>query len=593
MKRSRVKLAGLGLAILAGTANGAGGDWNPPQPSRVVPVTSREPQGLPPELVAQNEPPLVWFPAPSRLHPPTPAPGANANAQSPVMQASQSPPVEEPRTFVPPPPLRQPKVSQLPAVPPIPPAVDHGSPWDKIPPRPMPIPIAPPNELSPPTKLPDPEVPLALPPHPDELPVAPAGLMMPLGTPVPGLHGRFGSKPINLSRDYPSLAELHDWPFRHALANGYDTTLPAPQRGFVQAEYLMWWASALNIPILATTNTQGGFGFIGEPGTVPLLGPGEFIGPFRNGFRVRGGWWSESGCGLDGSFFLLGRKTATSTITSDEYPTIGRPIFAPNPGPGGLPIGEFVESVAFPGIITGVLTVQAESVIWGFDANIRNCLWNRCDSRASWFVGFRNVNLNESITITENITVVGNASNVPGTVDITSDPIGTMVVVQDRFATRNSFYGGQMGVTFERDYGRFTFDTRASLAFGVTHQELAIDGYQIRTRPGMPPMSFTGGLLAAGPNLGTFTRDQFSVLPELTFNVGYRLSPSLKAYVGYNVMYWNNVIRPGDQIDGVVDLTFVPNAPNVPPSGLNRPQPLFKQSDMWMTGVQFGMEWRW
>ncbi len=106
-------------------------------------------------------------------------------------------------------------------------------------------------------------------------------------------------------------------------------------------------------------------------------------------------------------------------------------------------------------------------------------------------------------------------------------------------------------------------------------------------------MSFSGGLLAVGPNRGTFTRDQFSVLPELTFNVGYRLSPSLKAYVGYNVMYWNNVIRPGDQIDGVVDLTFVPNAPNVPPSGLNRPQPLFKQSDMWMTGVQFGMEWRW
>jgi hypothetical protein len=52
------------------------------------------------------------------------------------------------------------------------------------------------------------------------------------------------------------------------------------------------------------------------------------------------------------------------------------------------------------------------------------------------------------------------------------------------------------------------------------------------------------------------------------------------------------VIRPGEQIDRVVDLSFVPNGPNVPQS-TRRPLPLFKQSDLWAHGLQFGLEARW
>ena len=74
---------------------------------------------------------------------------------------------------------------------------------------------------------------------------------------------------------------------------------------------------------------------------------------------------------------------------------------------------------------------------------------------------------------------------------------------------------------------------------------------------------------------------------------GYLVTNHIRAYVGYNFLYWTNVIRPGDQIDRVVDLTFVPNSIPVPFSGQNRPQPLFKQSDLWAQGLQFGLELRW
>jgi hypothetical protein len=72
------------------------------------------------------------------------------------------------------------------------------------------------------------------------------------------------------------------------------------------------------------------------------------------------------------------------------------------------------------------------------------------------------------------------------------------------------------------------------------------------------------------------------------------VSPNLKVYAGYNFLYWSNVLRPGDQIDRTVDLTFVPNPPpGVPPSGQNRPTVPFTRSDFWAQGVQFGLEFRW
>ena len=76
-------------------------------------------------------------------------------------------------------------------------------------------------------------------------------------------------------------------------------------------------------------------------------------------------------------------------------------------------------------------------------------------------------------------------------------------------------------------------------------------------------------------------------------NAGYWLLPNLKVHVGYNFLYWTNVIRPGNQIDSVVNLANVPNSPTVGASNLARPEALFQQSNLVVHGVQFGLEWRW
>lgn len=506
----------------------------------------------------------------------SPAPPSTHSTSGVSMPPSASSRANDRSSSLEPPPTAPP----LPDSPPIPPRIPPAdSPPDGT--------GSPPSSLPPPRRLP------AVSPATAEWPVAPPELLVPEHQPIPVR--TFGSPPLRLSRDYPSLAELCEsalaWPWgpwgRFRARDEVDWPF-----AYIQAEYLLWWMSPLNIPILATTNPDPNrFGYLNEPGTVPIVGPGALIGPFRDGLRVRAGLWDASrSCALDGSFFFLGRRTASVLVDSQQFPIITRPVFSPNPRPGnGGVIGETGEAVAVPNILRGQFRVDASSLLWGMDANLRCCLRSAEAGQLTGLVGYRYLNLSEALEMKENIVVIGPGGtrlNVP-------DPPGTVVFVRDRFATENRFHGGQVGFTWERRWGAWTLWGRATVAFGITEQELEIYGIQTRIRPNQPPVSYPGGLLAAASNLGTFHRDRFSVVPEVTVQVGYRLSPAWQIYLGYNFLYWTNVLRPGEQIDRVVDLTQVPNAPSVPFSGQFRPRPLFRQSDLLVTGLQFGLEWRW
>ncbi|CAN5135887.1 hypothetical protein BH11PLA2_BH11PLA2_22930 [soil metagenome] len=400
------------------------------------------------------------------------------------------------------------------------------------------------------------------------------------GERVPVRHGTFGSPGLRVSRDYHVLDA-----FTHPVTGDdergifKETASETVNDHYFAAEFLMWWVNAGKIPVLATTAGARMFGYLGEPGTTLLLGPGDFGDTYRNGIRLRAGTWLDDcqTCGLDASIFALGQRTTSADFDSAQHPTIARPFFAPNFN------REFSELVAFPGLSTGHLNVTLKSDLWGADINFRKGITNECDRTCEWFLGYRYLQLKEKLTITENLVAQQNAP----------DPVGTTIVVRDQFGVTNSFNGGQVGGALSRRWGNYSVSARGSIALGTTHQELEIEGNQVRTRPGEQPVTFTGGLYAVGPNLGTFTRDRFSVLPEATVNLGYYVRPNLKMYVGYNFMTLTNVIRPGDQIDRVIDLTYIPNAPNVAFSGQARPQPLFKQSDLLVQGIQFGFEGSW
>jgi hypothetical protein len=603
------------VAILVTVASGARGDgidWRPaspapipaPPPAPVVvpaaapPDTTHWTPAAPPTTPPPTTPPRPTPPPPAKtvvdapeFHPtaaapmPAPPPAPALPALPPVtVSAAALPPTADPS--------RQILPTHLPtlAIPAMPTAADNpaGQPSEPLPqPRPVPDPVPP-------------AVPVVQPPSPWTVNPAAACVVpdtRPVLEPAPNLPGNtlngvpvrgktFGSPPLRLSRDFAlrdvfgyDLARVESGPNLGELTGAGG---PTPADFFVETEYLLWWANRPRIPVLATTSDGRGQGFLGQPGTTTLLGPGTFGPSLRDGFRVRaGGWLGDcSDHGFDASFFFLGRRGESRTF--DGLPTITRPFFAPNLD---AEFGEFGEIVALPDLSAGSLRVDTDSFLWGADVNYKHAVCRTCDRTTAWFAGYRHLNLRESLTITEKLRAIG---------PLATDPIGTEVVVQDRFRTHNRFHGGQVGWLTSRRMGRWELDLRASVALGVTVQTLDIDGFQQRTRPGQPTDSFNGGLLATGPNLGRFNSTRFSVVPEATATLGYAVTPNVRLTVGYNLLYWNNVIRPGDQIDRVVDVTLVPNPPaGVPASGQNRPLPLFRQSDFWVQGISFGAQLRW
>jgi hypothetical protein len=132
---------------------------------------------------------------------------------------------------------------------------------------------------------------------------------------------------------------------------------------------------------------------------------------------------------------------------------------------------------------------------------------------------------------------------------------------------------------------------------GVTVQTAEINGGQSITLADGSRSSTPGGLYALpGANIGTYERRQFGIVPEVGIKIGYHFTPHLRLAVGYNFLYLNDVLRPGDQIDPGLDVTRIPNFPvagNPQRLGTPRPAPVLRESDIFAQGVSFSLQWTW
>jgi hypothetical protein len=357
-------------------------------------------------------------------------------------------------------------------------------------------------------------------------------------------------------------------------------------RFYLDGQYLLWWIRRDHAPPLATTgDAQGGrnpfAGALGQPDTVILNNGDRITEEPRHGARFYAGYYLD--CDYSkaielGGFFLPTATTHFDLSSAQTGGVLARPFLNLNQNM------ESLQGIAFPGVSRGSVHITSPSDLSGVEANMLCKLCCGCDSRLDLLGGFRFLNLRESLTITEDIQ---ENAGLP-------DPFnGTHVVVTDSFATSNRFYGGQIGLSGGWKCGDFTIDGRATLAMGDTHQTLTIQGSQ-QFPPGTSNVSpLPGGLLALNSNIGTFNRDRFSVVPEVRVSLGYNLTDCVRASIGYNFLYWTNVIRPGEQIDRGLDLTRIPNfaaPPGTVPLATPRPAVLFRESDFWAQGLVFGLE---
>jgi hypothetical protein len=352
---------------------------------------------------------------------------------------------------------------------------------------------------------------------------------------------------------------------------------------YLNGEYLLWWLKQDKVPVLASTSTNPfDNGELGKPTTSVLFGGDGLDGSARSGFRITGGWWLDETCkddGIEVSGFYLSPRSTNFDANSSQFPVIARPFFNVNQGI------EFAQLTAFPGIATGNLSINNESNLFGAEINARCNLCCGCNYRVDVLGGFRYLDLEESLSLTET------GLFLPGD---GPPQAGDTFLVHDYFGTRNQFYGGQVGLSGEYDIGRFSVTGWTKVALGDTHQDILIDGNQVITAPNGTAQQFKGGLLALTSNIGRYHQDRFSVVPELNLNIGYQLTDHVRVFVGYDVLYWNNVVRPGGQIDRNLDITLIPNVPvpGVGPAGQNQPSAPRPGTDLWVQGVTFGMEVR-
>ena len=109
-------------------------------------------------------------------------------------------------------------------------------------------------------------------------------------------------------------------------------------------------------------------------------------------------------------------------------------------------------------------------------------------------------------------------------------------------------------------------------------------GSTVTTSPGNPPTTSPGSLLTQPSNIGSFSRDRFAAIPELTLNLKYYVSQNVNFHIGYNIIWISQIALSADQVDRTVNMAQ--------PAGPARPAFAFHgQNDYWIQGINFGANW--
>ena len=137
----------------------------------------------------------------------------------------------------------------------------------------------------------------------------------------------------------------------------------------------------------------------------------------------------------------------------------------------------------------------------------------------------------------------------------------------------------------------------AKVALGTMQQRVSVNGYletNDYTNYG-PTQIYPGGYFALPTNIGDHSRNAFAVVPEIAFNLGYRLTPQTTVHLGYSLLYASGVARPGDQMNRNINPTMTVswgNDPPVKPVGPAQPTFAVNTSDLWAQSLSIGVAYR-
>ena len=371
-------------------------------------------------------------------------------------------------------------------------------------------------------------------------------------------------------------------------------TAPQMPHHWFSAQALIWWTSQVDVPVIATTSPQGTpglqAGILGQPQTSELWGGGDLFDLTRRGVRLRGGEWFDDndGSGWQAEFLMLGSAGHDFFGASNGDSILGRPFLNEETGL------QDSQLIAFPGLSSGSLAFNAETRLYSVGLNYwaeliveteescgecgqpKSCdCCRNSDTTLGLKIGPRFIHHDDTVLVDESLT--GLAS-------------GNQFRILDSFKTENSFLGSEIGIRARRNRGAATFDLGLNLGIGATRQELDVSGITSITNGAVTTTS-PGGFFAQSTNSGSWDRTKFSLVPSLECAVGFEAGNGWRFSVGYDLMYWTNVLRAAEQIDPVINPNLFP--PAAAPATATRPSPVLNESDYFAHGISISIERRW
>ncbi|MCP4195477.1 MAG: BBP7 family outer membrane beta-barrel protein [Planctomycetaceae bacterium] len=345
-------------------------------------------------------------------------------------------------------------------------------------------------------------------------------------------------------------------------------------------EFMTGWLKDAPVPIPLVTSGSLADPLpaaIGQPGTQVLFGDQQVDFGNFSGFRASMGTWLDRcrDVGLEATGFLM--EDRTSIFSTDNFSDPDLVVSLPIQLPTGEETSVFALVNREPGTplpSTGIRTLSS-SQLWGAELNAI-LQQAECGCRnVEGLVGFRHVNLNESLGILVDLTrpVAGGTAMTSG---------------RDYFEAQSRFYGAQVGMRLTQRCGRALLGVSGKMALGANVDVVKVAGSRTQMNPGQASVTTAGFVFAEPTNIGHVTKTRFSVAPEIKLTCAYDLTPRLTAQVGYEVLYWSQVVRPGNQIDRVVNPTQRGGGELV---GEARPTPRFETSDLFFQALTCGLRY--
>jgi hypothetical protein len=349
---------------------------------------------------------------------------------------------------------------------------------------------------------------------------------------------------------------------------------------WARADCLYWRFRDMPLPVLlATGNPAVANPAIPGLGNItPLIGGPRDVGRF-NGIRATvGQWLDEDGeLGVEFTGFVFGRE-GTATFFSAN-PVISVPLLGVN-GAGA------VYDFNLPGQFSGVYGIRTASKMFGGEANLLHRWYSDGCVSFDTLLGYRHVQLKEQIELLGRSTATGGIATFNGA----ALPAGVTVFTTDTFRVRNEFHGAQIGGRLEVRRDMFTLTLASKGGAGVNLQTLRTNGLTTATGNGASRTAF-GGVRVLPTNFGRDTNTDFSMLSESQVEFGFQVTKNLSLRVGYNLLFWSDVVRPGNVISPVTSFTQVPIDPTFNrATAATRPVTVFRSSDFLAHGLILGLQ---